>query len=163
MDADRPLALDDDIVLLLEACSAALGERLLASVRSRVGSQVRYSDGYVFQHLMGEPCSITALARHLGVTQQAASKQVAGMEARKLVTTRPDPRDARVKLVELSDLGWGAVQAGRAARRDLSAEISALLGARRSAALVSGLRAISDHTGALGRMEQRRMRPEGAR
>ena len=163
MDRDPPLALHDDVVLLLQACSAALGDRVLASVRSQVGTQVRYSDGYVFQHLVSEPCSITALARNLGVTQQAASKQVAGMEARKLVTTRPDPQGARAKRVELSELGQSAVHAGRIARRDLGAEITGLLGARGAAGLLAGLRAISEHTEALVRMEQRQIRPDSAR
>lgn len=153
----------DDLVLLLQACSAHLSARVLERVRATVGDSLRYSDGYVFQHLVNEPATITQLATSLGVTQQAASKQVADLEARGFVRRGPDPHDARAKLVELSELGWQAVRAGRAARHDVGSEIAALLGPRRSAEALTALQTISDSTGALEHMGRRRLRPEESR
>lgn len=157
---DDPGPLGDDLVLLLQACSAELGERVLVRARTSVGDSLRYSDGYVFQHLVERPTSVTVLATRLGVTQQAASKQVAGLEARGFVRRRADPNDARARLVELTELGWQAVHAARTARRELCAEITDALGAKRASAAMDALRAISDHTGALEHMARRRLRAE---
>src|SRR5512144_1876855 len=127
----------DDLVLLVQACSAALGDRVLQRVRAEAGPAVRFNDGYVFQHLVAGPVSITELATRLGVSQQAASKQVADLEARQLVIRRPDPADGRVKSVALSRRGWQAVEAARGARRELQDELGRVLGARRLAAATS--------------------------
>jgi DNA-binding MarR family transcriptional regulator len=163
MDGSDAEPLEDDVVLLLQACSNWLGDQVLDRVRTEAGDAVRYGDGYVFQHLIPGPMSITALAHRLGVTQQAASKQVADMEARRLVRRRQDPADGRAKLVELSNRGWRVVRAGRAARRELGDQVSAALGERKAAALLRSLRELSDHTGAVEHMAQRRLRPESSR
>lgn len=154
---------DDDLVLLVQACSAAFGDRILSRVRSAAGEAVRFNDGYVFQHLVTGPISITELAAKLRVTQQAASKQVADLESRQLVRRRADPADGRAKLAELSPRGWRAVEASRDAREQLHNEIAELLGPRRAVATLSALREISDHLGALDTMAGRRMRPEADR
>lgn len=163
MRAEPPPDPVDDLVLLVQACSVAFGDRVLAMVRAEAGPSVRFNDGYVFQHLVAGPISITELAGRLGVTQQAASKQVGDLEGRDLVVRRPDPTDGRAKLVELSRRGWRAVEAGRAARRLIHGEIADLLGPRRAAAAMTALRQISDHTGAVEQMANRRLRPESDR
>ena len=71
-------AFERDLVLLLEACTARVDVEVLQAVRAAAGS-VRHADGYVFQHLLDGPITPTELARRLGVSQQAASKQVADM------------------------------------------------------------------------------------
>lgn len=124
---------------------------------------MRFNDGYVFQHLVPGPISITVLATRLGVTQQAASKQVADLEGRGLVVRRADPGDGRAKLVELSRRGWRAVETGRVARRELHDEIVEMLGPRRANAAITALRQISDRTGAIEHMANRRLRPESDR
>ena len=159
----EPMALHDDVVLLLEACSAAFSDRVLAEVRDAVGEDVRFGDGYVFQHLMGGGIGVTALAERLGVTQQAASKQVADLVARGLVERGADPDDRRASRVTLSPRGQAAVDAGRAARRAVNDEIDELLGPRGSAALRRHLQTVADGTGALEHMAARRLRPETAR
>lgn len=162
-DAAPEPSLDDDLVLLVQACNAAFGDRVLADVRAAAGRAVRFNDGYVFQHLVPGPMSITGLAARLGISQQAMSKQVADLEDRGLVVRRPDPADGRAKLVELSRKGRRAVEAGRTARQELATEIAELLGSRRTAALVSALREISGHTGAMEHLAARRLRPESDR
>jgi DNA-binding MarR family transcriptional regulator len=161
-DAPGP-ALDEDVVLLLQACSAAFSDRVLGDIREEVGDDVRFNDGYVFQHLVPGPCSVTALARKLGVSQQAASQQVADLERRGLVTRRADPGDARARLVALSDRGEEVVRAGRRSRAAVNRELVDVLGRRRRDALVEALNRVSDATGALDQLAGRRPRPDADR
>ena len=59
--------------------------RKLAAEMQRAGyADLRESYGYLFQHLLGGPCSVGELSRRLGVTQQAVSKTVAELTAKGL-------------------------------------------------------------------------------
>jgi len=79
---------------------------------------LRSSHGYIFQHLLAGPVAVTALARQLGVSQQAASKSVA--ELRELgYLEEGAASDARVRLVTLSSRGHAAIAATRAFRKKL--------------------------------------------
>ena len=161
---DRPTVdAADDLVLLLAACSARLDDEVLTRVRADLGDDIRFRDGYVFQHLVPGPCSISELARRLGVTQQAASKQVADLVDRGLVTKAPDPDDARAWLVSLSDRGRRAVEAGRLARTAIASELGAQLGAGAMRSLLGHLRDLSERTDALPRLLDRQLRPEESR
>ncbi|MEL6983314.1 MAG: MarR family transcriptional regulator [Actinomycetota bacterium] len=163
-DDDLPMpAPEGDLVLLLEACAARLGDEVLARVRSELGADIRYRDGYVFQHLIQRPRSVSDLARRLGVTQQAASKQVADLADRGLVSRHRDPDDGRSWLISLSPRGQRAVQAGREARTDLADELLTDLGGTTYHALVEHLASLSTNTGALAHLLDRRLRPEAGR
>jgi DNA-binding MarR family transcriptional regulator len=152
-----------DIVLLLEACTARLDDDVLARVRSELGDDVRFRDGYVFQHLIDEPQSISELARRLGVTQQAASKQVADLVGRRLVTKDRDPTDARSWLVSLTDRGHRVVESGRRARSAVADDLVSELGAPSFRTLVEHLVLLSDRTDAFRHMMDRRLRPDDSR
>ncbi|MFN8053535.1 MAG: MarR family transcriptional regulator [Acidimicrobiales bacterium] len=154
---------DTDLVVLLQACSAALGNRVLDDVRSEVGDDVRYGDGYVFQHLVPGPLSISELARRMGVSQQAASKSVADLERRRLIDRRPHPDDARASLVSLSRRGRRSVTSARRSRSDILDEVTTLLGERQTAALMRSLRLISAASGGRDLLDRRTMRPESER
>ena len=52
---------------------------------------LRFADGFVFQHLVAGPVTIGALAERLDVTQQAASKSVADLERRGYVERAAGP------------------------------------------------------------------------
>ncbi len=159
----EPAALADDVVLLLEACNAATSDRVLAEVRAAVGEDVRFADGYVFQHLTGDGIRVTELAERLGVTQQAASKQVADLAGRGLVDREPDPEDRRATRVSLSRRGQSAVDAARRTRQAMNDEVDELLGPRTAAALRRHLLELAASTGAIDHMAARRLRPETAR
>lgn len=79
---------------------------------------LRYAHGFVFQHLLGGPRSISELAGLLEVTQQAASKTVAELEKLGYVE-EAGSEDARVRRVRLSSRGQAAVDKGRALRAGL--------------------------------------------
>ena len=152
-----------DIVLLLEACTARLDGEVLDRVRARAGDDVRFRDGYVFQHLVEGPRSVSDLARLLGVTQQAASKQVADLVQRRLVVKRRDPADARSSLVSLSARGRRVVEAGRQARAAIADRLTAELGGPAYRTLVEHLALLSDRTDAIAALMDRRLRPEDGR
>ena len=153
----------DDLVLLLQAAGAVLGDRVLEQVRDEVGSDIRFHDGYVFQHLLVGPCTVSELAGHLGISQQAASKHVADLLARRLVTRRRSPSDARAWQVELSARGRQAVEAARRARADASAACGEALGPQDLDRLTAGLRDLCAHLGADDALLDRRLRPEPGR
>jgi DNA-binding MarR family transcriptional regulator len=78
-------------------------------------SGVRESHGYVIQHLIESPRTITELARRMEVTQQAASKMVAELIHLGIVEAIP-AKDRRAKRIRLSQRGWRCVQLGQRAR-----------------------------------------------
>lgn len=73
------------------------------------------------------PCSAADVARSLRITPQAATQQVAQLEAKKLVSRRENPANRRITLIEPSDLG-------RASLKDIDARVDRL-----EADLVAGL------------------------
>jgi DNA-binding MarR family transcriptional regulator len=97
-------------------------------------ADLRFADGFVFQHLVEGPVTIGALAERLDVTQQAASKSVADLERRGYVSRVRDPADARVRLVGLTERGQAAIEGARRHRAALVGELAERLGPRRVAA-----------------------------
>lgn len=72
------------------------------------------NDGYVFRTLARQPLTVSALAGRLEITKQGAGQIVEDMERRGYVVRRPDPDDARAKLVDLSPRGRRAMAAASA-------------------------------------------------
>jgi DNA-binding MarR family transcriptional regulator len=71
------------------------------------------SDGVVFRMLHAGPRTVSDLAGRLEITKQGAAQIIEDMERRGYVVRRPDPGDARARLVELSERGRGALDAAR--------------------------------------------------
>lgn len=114
---------------------------------------------YVFQHLLSGPKTIGELADLLGVTQQGASKSVAELERLGYVARQVAEGDLRVRQVHLTERGQAAIDAGRAARADVRADLEELLGARGLAVFLRALRRVAEHTGGLETLTTRRLRP----
>jgi DNA-binding MarR family transcriptional regulator len=93
---------DQEFVRALRAATAAQG----------FDDQGR-SDGYVLRTLSAGPTSISRLAERLGITKQGASQIVDDMERRGYVERRPDPSDARARLLHLTARGEAALAAAR--------------------------------------------------
>lgn len=159
---DEP-AVADDVVLLLAACAGWANDIVLAEVRGESGSDIRFRDGYVFQHVLPGPLSVTELADRLAVTQQAASKTVADLERRGLVERKPDPSDGRSRLVHLAPRGHDVVRAGRAARRRVAEEVGDLVGVGELEDLRRLLVRLATRSGALTDLQDRRTLPEDSR
>jgi DNA-binding MarR family transcriptional regulator len=139
------------------------GQAIAEAVRRRLGARgfagLRFSHGFLVQRLVEDEQSIAALAAALGVSQQAVSKTVSELERLGYVRRRPDPRDARVRLVALTDRGRAAVAAAREERAAVEAELRERLGPRRVAAATRVLREALDLHGATAAARTRRVRP----
>jgi DNA-binding MarR family transcriptional regulator len=137
----------------------ALADELQRRLAADGLDDLRFADGFVFQHLVDGPRTIGSLAERLGVTQQAASKSVADLERRGYVTREPDPDDARARRVALTDRGHAAIDGGRRHRAAIEAELAGRLGARR---VESARRLLDDVVADLGAdvaVRGRRVRP----
>jgi DNA-binding MarR family transcriptional regulator len=151
----------DGLDLSLTALFA--GWAMTDEVQRRLTAQglgdLRFNDGVVIQHVLAAPLSITALAERMGVTQQAASKAVADLERRGLLTREPDPEDARTKLLHLTDHAHQAVEATRRLRKDLQDELETEFGADRVDDTRALLAAVIGRFGGGDAIRARRVRP----
>ena len=154
-----PVALDD---LDLSLAALLAGFAMADAIEQRMGAagfdDVRFSHGFVFQHLLREPLTVGALARAMGVTQQRASKAAVELEQLGYVRREVDPDDARVRRLVLTERGQGAVAAAREARGAVVAELRERLGARRVSAAERLLRDVLAAMGAEETVRTRRVR-----
>jgi DNA-binding MarR family transcriptional regulator len=150
---------DTDLSLAALFAGWALADEVQRRIAADGMDDLRVADGVVFQHLVGGPRTIGALAERLGVTQQAASKAVADLERRGYVRREADPGDRRARHVALTARGEGAIEAGRRHRAAVDAELAERLGPDRVEAarrtLVDALEAL----GGSGAVRRRRVRP----
>jgi DNA-binding MarR family transcriptional regulator len=148
-----------DVVLASLFAGLALNERVAERIRAAGFADVRFSHGFVFQHLVSGPLPVGELARRMGVSQQAASKAAAELERLGYVERVVDPADARVRRLALSERGRDAVAAGREARAEIAAELEAALGPRRAKALRAALLDALEHAGGVEAVRARRVPP----
>ena len=122
---------DADLSLASLFAGWALSEEVQRRLAADGHADLRFADGFVFQHLIADPLPVTALAQRLAVTQQAASKTVADLERRGYVARMPDPSDARARLVVLTPQAQDAIEAARRHRAAVADELAERLGPRR--------------------------------
>jgi DNA-binding MarR family transcriptional regulator len=127
----------------LLAVSRALVDGVQAGVRARGFDDIRPAHGFAFTRLAAGDATVTDLARHLGVTRQAAAQLVDEMVAKGYVERRPHPGDARARLVTLTPKGWACTQAAEAAITDTIRPWAASLGEQRLLALTRDLLSIA--------------------
>lgn len=121
-------------------------------------TDVREADGYLVQHLVEGPRTITELARRMGVTQQAASKAVADLKRRKLVAVHVS-EDNRARDVELAPRGHQLLAAARKARRAVDTRLSATCSPKELEALREKLTVMLETLGGVAAVRERRVRP----
>ncbi len=150
-----------DVVTALYLAGLALTTETLRRVRAAGHPRLRISHGFVVQHLVEGPVRIGDLAVRMDVTQQAASKAVAELEALGYVERSVDAGDGRVRRVGLSDRGRAAVAATRAARADIARELGDTVGGDRvEEARRAALDAL-EWAGGADAVRARRVRPPG--
>jgi DNA-binding MarR family transcriptional regulator len=162
MVPDEPQPLDPqslELSLAAQFAAWAMLDEVSARLAAEGYGDTRSADGVVIQHLVDGPRSVTDLAGRMGVTQQAASKAVADLEARGYVARRPDPDDRRARRVTLTERGRSVVAAARRHRADVDAEVAAHVGARRTAAARRTLLNVVHALGAEPALRSRRVRP----
>jgi DNA-binding MarR family transcriptional regulator len=109
--------------------------------------------------LVEAPRPVGEIASNLGVTSQAVSKSVRELEALGYVDRSGDPADGRVRRVALTDKGRAMLEATRAFRAAVNAELAEALGAERAQGAAATLRAALEARGAMGLVQARRLPP----
>jgi DNA-binding MarR family transcriptional regulator len=125
--------------MLLLGAAGTLLQAVHDGVEARGFTGVRPAHGFAFVRLAPDGASIAEVAEHLGVTKQAASQLVEDLLRRGYVTARPHPRDARAKLITLTDLGWACTRAAEEAALDAVRAWAGELGPDRVDELVADL------------------------
>ncbi|ETA07796.1 MULTISPECIES: MarR family winged helix-turn-helix transcriptional regulator [Gordonia] len=85
-----------------------------------------------------------SLARHLGVSRQAAAKTISTLEGLGYVERAADTDDARRKSLQITAHGREAIAIGSAAFEQIRVRWEAAVGAHRAAETEDGLRALRD-------------------
>ena len=119
----------------LLAASRALVDGVSAGVSARGFGDLRPAHGFAFTLLSAGGATITQLAEHLDVTRQAAAQLVDELSAKGYVERRRHPRDARARLIVLTEKGRACTQAAEAAIKDTLRPWEAALGPERLLAL----------------------------
>lgn len=127
----------------LLAASRALVDGVSAGVKARGFTDVRPAHGFAFTLLSAGGATITQLAEHLDVTRQAAAQLVDELSAHGYVERRPHPRDARARLIVLTEKGRACTHAAEAAINDTLRSWEAALGPDRLLGLRDDLRRVA--------------------
>ncbi len=119
---------DASLVAVEEALTAILRQanlrRLHDLVAARAGVTLdRAAYPLLARLASGGPLRLSHLANLLGVAVPTVSRQVAQLERTGMVRRTPDPADARVAMLELTDEGRGALRQIREAWRGALAEV----------------------------------------
>lgn len=138
-----------------------LGQRVNELVLERMKKAglkaTRESYGYLIQHLIGSERSITELAERMGVTQQAASKMVAGLIELGVIEATT-AADRRAKTIRLSKRGWQNVEQSRKVRAEIDRRLEKTLGKKAYSRAKERLIACLEELGGVGRIRGRRVR-----
>ncbi|MCW5811425.1 MAG: helix-turn-helix transcriptional regulator [Labilithrix sp.] len=119
---------------------------MLAALARKHGG-VRVSYGWIMQHLMGGPQSVTYVARALGISQQAVSKSLRELERLGYVK-ESDGEDGRARYVALTARGQDLVAAARRSRAAVDDDVRRLLGADTYEKTRTALRRTLEHLAA---------------
>ncbi|MFD9704869.1 MarR family winged helix-turn-helix transcriptional regulator [Lentzea sp. NPDC059081] len=111
--------MDIDFATLAHLAGSAANDAILEQLHEIGHEGVRVSHGYVIQHLVEGSPTVSELGELLGVTQQAASKQLLELERLGYVTRVPDRADSRIRRAELTGRGRRLVDDSRRLRRAL--------------------------------------------
>jgi DNA-binding MarR family transcriptional regulator len=111
--------MDIDLATLAFLAGSSANDAILQRLHEIGHDGVRVSHGYVIQHLIESRPTVSELGELLGVTQQAASKQLAELERLGYVVREPDRVDSRVRRANLTKRGKKLVEDSRRIRREL--------------------------------------------
>ncbi|WP_036494188.1 MarR family winged helix-turn-helix transcriptional regulator [Nocardia sp. BMG111209] len=117
-----------DLPLILLAAAAEVTDAIHAGVTAAGFTDLRPTHGFVFVRMAPDGATVGEIADHLGVTKQAASQLVEELVTKGYATRNPHPRDARARLITLTDRGWAVTRAAEAAADAFAARWAAVLG-----------------------------------
>jgi DNA-binding MarR family transcriptional regulator len=125
--------------LLMLSAASTLVDAIQAGVEARGFVGVRPAHGFAFVRIAGDGATIAEIGEHLGVTKQAASQLVDELLRRGYVVSSRHPRDARAKLVTLTEQGRAVTRAADDAAIEAAQEWVAVLGEERVRELIADL------------------------
>ncbi|MFI5807280.1 MarR family winged helix-turn-helix transcriptional regulator [Streptomyces sp. NPDC051561] len=134
-----------ELPLLLFAGFRTLIDRLHTELAAQGHPHLRPAHGFAMQAIAAPgPSGATAteMARHLGVSKQAAGKTADRLITLGYAAAHPDPADARRKLLRLTPHGVDALTRSATVFDQLRAEWSSTLGTDRVRDLESALRTV---------------------
>ena len=148
-----------DVVLAALFAGLALNERVTERLHAAGFDDVRFSHGFVFQHLV--PGRSPSASSRAGWTSRSRRRprRPPSWSGSGYVERAPDPADARVRRLALSARGRAAVEAGRAARAAVADELAGALGPRRAETLRRTLLDALAAAGGLDAVRARRVPP----
>ncbi len=118
-----------DLPLLLLAAAAEITQAVHAGVTAAGFTDIRPTHGFAFVRMAPDGATVGEIAEHLGVTKQAASQLVDELVSKGYADRNPHPRDARARLITLTDRGWACTRAADAALAEFTQTWSDTLGA----------------------------------
>ena len=127
-----------DLGILVLLAYQGFVRQLHTAMAERGFDDLGRSDGIVMRVLNGGPRKVSELSALLEITPQGTAQIVEDMERRGYVVRRPDPGDARARLVDLSPRGRKAIDAARAFHRAFETRMRR----RHGAAAIDDFRAV---------------------
>ena len=150
-----------DLGSLAYLVGLAFNQRVTRAIAEAGFEGVRPALGFVIQHLIGAPRSVTELGRLLGTSQQAASKLVRDLVAHGYASQAPSPSDRRASVIALSERGWELVETARTLRAATDQAMLDGLGEAERAALRSLLLHALDRLDGVDAVLRRQVAPPG--
>jgi DNA-binding MarR family transcriptional regulator len=131
---------------LMTAAGQRLAQELNTALVDAGFPDLRAAHAPVFMALDPEGTRVTELAARTRMTKQAVGELVRYLETRGYLSVAPDPADARVRRVSLTDDGWRAIATGERVIAEFDAWLEESIGAGQVARLRATLTAIADTT-----------------
>lgn len=137
----------------------ALADEVADQIRADGHPDLRFSHGFLFQHLVPGPASVSDIARAQGVTTQAISQQLRELEELGYVERSRDESDRRVRVVTLTERGHSAITAARQARDVVHRQVVEAVGEERVATTTAVLHDVLRSLDTAPQISSRRVRP----
>lgn len=118
-------------------------DELHAELARQGHPDLRPMHGFVFQAIGPDGTTAVELGRRLGVSKQAAGKTLDGLERLGYVVRESDPRDARRKVVRLTERGVDSLVRSARIFDEIRARWASVLGPDRLRAFESDLRTLT--------------------
>lgn len=114
-------------------------QRVMSELAAQGYDDVTLAQGRVFARIGEDGIRLTDLAEQAQITKQSAQFLVDQLEAAAYVERRPDPADARARLIFIAERGRRAQRAARRVEEAIRREWTEHLGPARMAALQDAL------------------------
>ena len=131
-----------DLALLLLGSFRALVDAATAELANRGYEDVRPVHDFAMRAIAAGADSASELGRRLSITKQSAARTIAVLQERGYVAVDSDPRDARRKRLQVTELGFDVLRQGEAIFDELRDQWAQRIGA-------AELEGIEDHLTAL--------------